>query len=80
MDLELADGTQIPIEERPIDEVLTCFGHPIAPEGVSVRNPAFDMTPNEMVAGIATEEGLCRAPYTESLAAAVARAKEKGHR
>lgn len=77
VDLELGEGSLIPIEERPADEVLTCFGHPIAPEGVSVRNPAFDMTPNDLVAGIATEEGLCRAPYTESLRAAVTAAREK---
>ena len=77
VDLELPDGAAIPIEERGAEEVLTCFGTPIAPEGISVRNPAFDVTPHELVAGIATEEGLCRPPYSESLRAAVGRAKEK---
>jgi methylthioribose-1-phosphate isomerase len=77
VDLELSEGSLIPIEERPADEVLTCFGKPIAPEGISVRNPAFDMTPHGLVAGIATEEGLCRAPYTESLKAAVSSARAK---
>jgi len=77
VDLDLSEGSLIPIEERGAEEVLTCFGSPIAPEGVSVRNPAFDMTPHALVAGIATEQGLCRAPYTDSLAAAVQRARDE---
>jgi methylthioribose-1-phosphate isomerase len=45
------------------------FGVPIAPEGVGVMNPAFDVTPAEYIAGIVTDKGLARPPYTESLAA-----------
>ncbi len=67
IDLSLPDGDRIPIEERGSEEVATVFGKVIAPKGVSTRNPAFDVTPNRYVAGIITEKGIARAPYTESL-------------
>jgi methylthioribose-1-phosphate isomerase len=76
VDLSLPDGSAIPIEERPAEEVSSCFGTPVAPAGVAVRNPAFDVTPHELVAGIATEQGLVRPPFGPSLAAAVRRAEE----
>ena len=69
LDLTLTDGSQIPIEERAAIEVTSVFGVPIAPEGVNVRNPAFDVTPNKYVAGIITEHGVAYAPFTESLRA-----------
>ena len=67
IDLEIASGAEIPIEERHGDEVRTLFGTPIGPDDVSYVNPAFDVTPAELVTGIITEHGIARAPYGESL-------------
>lgn len=69
LDLTLTDGSQIPIEERASGEVTSVFGVPVAPDGVNVCNPAFDVTPNRYVTGIITERGVATAPYTESLKA-----------
>ncbi len=68
LDLSLPSGDRIPIEQRPASEVTHVFGVPVAPEGVRVENPAFDVTPNRYVTAIVTERGVARAPYTESLA------------
>ncbi len=68
IDFNTADGSEIPIEERDPQEVLTAGGQPIAPAGISVRNPAFDVTPAEYITGIITEFGIARPPYRESLA------------
>jgi len=59
-DLSLADGSGIPIEERDPREVTEGFGSRTAPEGVAVYNPAFDVTPAELIAGIITERGVIR--------------------
>ena len=67
LDLTLPDGTHIPIEERTAAEVTHIQGVQVAPEGTSVRNPAFDVTPNRYVTAIITEQGVARAPFTESL-------------
>lgn len=67
LDLTLPDGTHIPIEERGAAEVTHMQGIRVAPEGTEVRNPAFDVTPNRYVTAIITEQGVARAPYTESL-------------
>jgi methylthioribose-1-phosphate isomerase len=67
LDLTLADGTGIPIEERAAREVTHVFGVAVAPEGTEVRNPAFDVTPNRYVTAIITEKGVARAPYEQSL-------------
>jgi methylthioribose-1-phosphate isomerase len=67
LDLTLTSGDQIPIEQRPASEVTHVFGVPVAPEGIRVENPAFDVTPNRYVTAIITEKGVARAPYTESL-------------
>jgi len=75
LDLTLTDGSQIPIEERHAGEVTSVFGVPVAPEGVNVCNPAFDVTPNQYVAGIITEYGVATAPYGESLRALAAKAR-----
>lgn len=72
VDLALATGAAIPIEERPPEEVTSVFGAPIAPAGVKAFNPSFDVTPAELIAGIVTEHGVARPPYTESLPALVA--------
>jgi len=66
-DLTLASGDQIPIEQRPASEVTHLFGVPVAPENISVENPAFDVTPARYVTAIICEHGIAREPYTESL-------------
>ncbi len=71
IDLKLSSGAQIPIEERAAAEVTRVGGVELAPEGIAVANPAFDVTPYRYVTGIITERGVARAPYTESLAALV---------
>ncbi len=71
IDLALPTGDSIPIEERSGDEVRTVFGHPVAAADVKVRNPAFDVTPAELVSAIITEHGIARAPYGPSLRALV---------
>jgi methylthioribose-1-phosphate isomerase len=67
LDLTLESGDQIPIEERAGKEVTHIQGLSIAPEGIKVANPAFDVTPNRYVSAIITERGVARAPYTEQL-------------
>jgi len=71
VDLNLAGGDDIPIEERPAEEVTTVFGQSISPEGTSARNPAFDVTPHRYVTGIVTENGIAYPPYVLSLALVV---------
>jgi methylthioribose-1-phosphate isomerase len=68
LDLTIADGQGIPIEERAATEVTHVFGVRVAPEGTEVRNPAFDVTPHRYVTAIITERGVARPPYSESLA------------
>jgi methylthioribose-1-phosphate isomerase len=67
VDLNTPDGNHIPIEQRSPKEVTHMGGKQIAPDGVRVENPAFDVTPNKYVAAIITERGLAKAPYGESL-------------
>jgi methylthioribose-1-phosphate isomerase len=67
IDYECPDGSRIPIEERDIREVTELFGQRVAPEGVKVRNPAFDVTPAVYVTAIITECGIARPPYSASL-------------
>lgn len=71
IDIRCASGEGIPIEERSSDEVMEAFGKRMTPEGVSVRHPAFDVTPARLITAIITERGVLRAPYTESIGAAV---------
>jgi methylthioribose-1-phosphate isomerase len=66
-DPELASGAEIPIEERPIEEVTEAFGKRTAPPGVRVENPAFDVTPAELVTAIITEVGVIEAPDEEKV-------------
>jgi methylthioribose-1-phosphate isomerase len=72
IDLQTSDGSAIPIEERNAREVTHVGGSQLAPDGASVWNPAFDVTPHHLIAGIITERGIFRAPYTESLRGAFA--------
>jgi methylthioribose-1-phosphate isomerase len=67
VDLETPDGSRIPIEQRSPDEVTHLAGKQIAPDGVKVENPAFDVTPHAYVVAIITERGVAHAPYAESL-------------
>jgi methylthioribose-1-phosphate isomerase len=69
IDLTLASGDLIPIEERAANEVTHVFGQPVAPQGTAVENPAFDVTPCRYVSAIITERGIARPPYQESLRA-----------
>jgi methylthioribose-1-phosphate isomerase len=73
IDLNTSDGQHIPIEERQAREVTHLRGVQLTPNGASVWNPAFDVTPNALIAGIITERGILRPPYIESLAAALGR-------
>ncbi|RLD99026.1 MAG: S-methyl-5-thioribose-1-phosphate isomerase, partial [Aquificota bacterium] len=63
----LPSGGEIPIEERGEEEVTTLAGKRICPEGTPVYNPAFDVTPGELVTAIITERGVARFPYSASL-------------
>jgi methylthioribose-1-phosphate isomerase len=69
IDLSLANGDLIPIEERNPDEVLgiQLFGEPIAPKNARARNPAFDVTPNRLITGIVTENGVVYPPFDAHL-------------
>jgi methylthioribose-1-phosphate isomerase len=69
IDLATLGGDAIPIEERGPDEVTHHAGRRLAPEGVAVRNPAFDVTPHRYVTAIVCERGVAREPYAESLKA-----------
>ncbi len=63
LDMNLANGSQIPIEERNPEEVTRGFGLQTAPQEVKVFNPAFDVTPAELIGAIISEKGIARAPY-----------------
>jgi len=67
IDLNCDSGDQIPIEERNPRELIEFAGKQVAPKGVAVFNPAFDVTPSELVTAIITERGVARAPYGTSL-------------
>jgi len=67
IDLATADGDAIPIEQRNAREMTHLGSTQLAPDGASVWNPAFDVTPHRLVAGIITEKGVARAPYSDSL-------------
>jgi methylthioribose-1-phosphate isomerase len=67
LDLTLASGEEIPIEERDPREVTHVRDQRLAPEGIEVSNPAFDVTPHELITAIITDKGVARPPYTESL-------------
>jgi methylthioribose-1-phosphate isomerase len=68
VDLETADGSGIPIEQRNPAEITHIAGKAMTPPGVGIENPAFDVTPAKYVTAIVTERGIARAPYGESLA------------
>jgi len=67
LDLSLKTGEEIPIEERDRKEVTHINERQLAPDGVGVQNPAFDVTPNDLITAIITDKGVARAPFVESL-------------
>jgi len=79
IDLTLATGDLIPIEERSPEEVLqlTLMGRKVTPDGASARNPAFDVTPNRLISAIVTEHGIVYPPYTANLPKVVAANKKE---
>jgi len=77
IDLSLAHGDLIPIEERSSLEVTHVGAEQIAPDGVPVYNPAFDVTPHRYLTGIITEEGICYPPFEVSLRRAVETAEKR---
>jgi methylthioribose-1-phosphate isomerase len=66
-DLDIADGSQIPIELRKPEEITEGFGRRTVPDGVAVYNPAFDVTPAELITAIVTERGIIHSPTTEAV-------------
>jgi methylthioribose-1-phosphate isomerase len=73
IDRSTPDGMAIPIEQRSPEEVTEIHGHPIAPTGIQVANPAFDVTPNHLVTAIITERGIAAPPFGESIQTLVER-------
>lgn len=69
IDLQLPSGEQIPIEQRRGEEVTHPGGVRVAPDGIAVWNPAFDVTPGDLISAIVTDRGVLRAPYRPALAA-----------
>jgi len=67
LDLTLKSGQEIPIEQRDRKEVTHIGGQQFAPDGIEISNPAFDVTPNDLITAIITDRGVARAPYSESL-------------
>jgi methylthioribose-1-phosphate isomerase len=70
IDLSIATGDQVPIEERDAEEVTHVQGQSVAPQGVKAANPAFDVTPFRYVTGIITEHGIVYPPFGKGLRAA----------
>ena len=70
-DLRTSKGAAVPIEERPAHEVTGYRGARWAPEGIAVRNPAFDVTPAELITGIITERGVVRSPNRKKIQALI---------
>jgi methylthioribose-1-phosphate isomerase len=67
IDRACPNGAQIPIEERSAEEVTDIYGTRVAPEGIHVRHPAFDVTPARLITAIITEGGVVRAPFEEGI-------------
>ena len=78
IDMTIKSGADIPIEERDPGEVTSVGGVPLAPEGIPVRNLAFDVTPHQLISAIVTEFGNAVEPYEESFRGFFARKREAG--
>ncbi len=70
-DTSISDGIKIPIEERDREEIVCGFGKQTAPKNVAVFNPAFDVTPNNLITAIITEKGVLYPPYTKSISSLI---------
>ena len=66
-DMAISDGSQIPIEQRSPQEITHGFGKQTAPDGIGVYNPAFDVTPSELITAIITERGIIQSPTTDTV-------------
>jgi len=75
IDITKKSGAEIPIEERNSEEVTSIQGRILAPKGINVKNPAFDITPSKYVKAIITERGVLKAPYKESIRRAFKKGK-----
>lgn len=80
VDIGCDSGARIPIEERRADEITHVYGNRVAADGVGVFNPAFDVVPAALIAGIVTEQGVARAPFEADLVAMVGRARRSASR
>jgi methylthioribose-1-phosphate isomerase len=78
IDMDTADGAGIPIEERPAAEVLSLGGQPVAAQGAGAWNPAFDVTPAELIDAIVTEKGVVERPDRAKMTALMGRLKDEG--
>jgi methylthioribose-1-phosphate isomerase len=67
VDINTPTGKDIPIEERNPDEITNWYDRRIAPENVKVYNPAFDVTPNELITAIVTDKGIIYPPYKKNI-------------
>ncbi len=72
IDISIAHGDSITIEERGAEEIVNGFGRQVAPNDTKVFAPAFDVTPNELITAIITEQGVLRPPYGRSIESTVA--------
>jgi methylthioribose-1-phosphate isomerase len=67
IDLSTPTGNEIPVEQRPAEELIYLDGQPLAPRGINVYNPAFDITPQKFVHALITEKGIIRRPLAKNL-------------
>ena len=80
IDMEIETGEEIPIEERPAHEVTEMwYKKPMAPKGVKVYNPAFDVADHNLITAIITEHGIVHPPYRENLRALFDAGKQAQH-
>lgn len=69
LDMSILSGDQVPIEERCIDEIIDvkAGGEAVYPQGVAARNPAFDVTPHDLITALVTDRGICHPPFLHNL-------------
>ena len=67
IDLQCPSGKEIPIEQRNPKEVSHIFGRPLAPKGIKILNPAFDITSQDLISAIITEKGVITPPFTQNI-------------
>lgn len=77
IDISLSDGGKIPIEERSPREIIEFAGVKVAPEGVKVESPAFDVTPNRLITAIVTDRGVLKPPFKDAIAKVFSRVRAR---